>query len=165
MVHAGEHDLVAAPELLSEAARHVQRQAGHVLAKHDLVHAGGIVEVSAGLVGEIDQFPRFHGGGEVTSEIGVAIGEAVHRPVDDLLRHLGPGRVVEVDSVATAVLKGEGRELGADGGDAEGGSHGEKSGSNNGKQPLTGLSPCLNRRFPAWGGRPLAKAPTRPGLL
>ena len=165
MIHAGEHDLVAAFELLAQAARHVQRQAGHVLAKHDLVHAGGIVEVGADLVGEIDQLPRFHGRREIAPEIGVAIGQAVHRPVDDLLRHLGPGRVVEVDSVATAVLEGEGGELAADGGDVEGGSHGEKSGSNNGKQPLTGLSPCLNRRFPAWGGRPLAKAPTRPGLL
>ena len=143
----------------------MERQAGHVLAEHDLVHARGIVEIRTGLMGEVHQFARLHRGGEIAAQVGIAVGQAVHRAVDHPLRHLGSGRVVEVDSVAAAVLEHKGGELGADGGDVEGGGHGEKSGSNKGKQPLTGLSACLNRRFPAWGGRPLAKGVSRPGLL
>ena len=111
VVHARQHDLVALAELAAQAARHVEGERRHVLPEDDLRGRGRIVEVGAGAVRLIHQFAGRQGGREVAAQIGIAVDQAVHRPVHHLLRDLGSGRVVEIDPGPPRVGEGKGGEV------------------------------------------------------
>ena len=83
----------------------------HVLPEDDLRGRGRIVEIGTGPVRLVHQFAGRHRGGEIAAQIGIAIDQAVHRPVDHLLRDLGSGRVVEIDPWPPRVGEGKGGEL------------------------------------------------------
>jgi hypothetical protein len=62
---------------------------------------------------------------EMTAEVGIACGKAIHHPVYHHLRHLGSGWIVEVGTEPAAVPDLKGREMLAGSRNAETGGHGE----------------------------------------
>src|SRR5437660_8164253 len=113
MVHTGEHDLIAGPESLAEAAREMEREACHVLPEHDLARRGGIVEIGHRLVSIINDATDCHRGREIAAEIGVLYGEGFERALDHPLRHLRSRRIVEIDTPLSLIRGRQRRKLSA----------------------------------------------------
>jgi hypothetical protein len=105
---------IAGAEAPGEAARHMERERRHILAEDDLTRRFGVVKIGHALMSLVHQLIRRHRGGKITAEIGVFADHGFERAVDHHLRHLGAGRIVEIYTRLTAILQGEGRELGAE---------------------------------------------------
>ena len=99
----------------------VEGERRHVVAELDLVRARGAEEVGHGRVGLVGHRVAELARRERATAVGVGVREVVADGVDHALRDLGAAGAVEERNGPTVLLTGEGRELGAQGIDIEGG--------------------------------------------
>jgi predicted transcriptional regulator len=135
----------------------VKGERRHVLAEHDLGGRSRVVEVGAGLMRPIDEIAGVDARFEIAAEIGVSVDQAIGGALDHLARCLSVGRVIEIDARASAISERQSRKLRPGMRDVESGRHGEISNQAGEPLPIAALCTCLNRRFPACEGRPLAR--------
>jgi len=122
VLHLGQHDLVARPdERREEALGDEVESLGAAMGEDDLLAAAGVHIGLRGVAGGLKGVGRrarevVH----AAMDVGVAaLHEAGHR-VDDSLRLLRRGGVVEIDQRAAIDLTPKDRKIGADPGDVEG---------------------------------------------
>ena len=121
VVEAGDDDFVSGLQLAANGAGHGVGQRGHVGAEGDFV-GGAVQEVGHGAAGFGDHGVGAAAGGVGSAGVGVVAAQVVGDGVDHALRDLRPAGAVEERGGVSVDGLGEGRELGADGGEVEGGS-------------------------------------------
>ena len=119
MVHPRQDHLSVPREVPADGARHVQREARHVLAEHDLVRGRRVEEVRHRLARLRDHRLGFPRGAKDAAEVGVALRQVARHSVHHRLWDLGAAGVVEVDAGRFAVAERQGRETAADCGEIE----------------------------------------------
>ena len=123
VVHPRQDHLAVSREVPADGARHVQREARHVLTEHDLVRGRRVEEVRHRLARFRDHCLRVLRSAEDAAEVGVALDQVAGHPLDHRVRDLGAARVVEVDPGNAAVVEGQGGKAASNGVEFEAHAH------------------------------------------
>src|SRR3989442_9190713 len=115
VVEPGDDDLVARLQLALDRAADGKGEGRHVGAEDDLVGGDGIEEGRGRMANFRDQGVRLPAGRKDAALVGINRPPVFGGAVDDALRHLRAGGIVEVDDRLSIDLEGERGELRANG--------------------------------------------------
>jgi len=99
MIKGGYDDLVTGVQCLADGAAEGEGEGGHIRAEDDLTGAGGMQEIGHCTASSSDHLVGALTGDKSSLGVGIRLAEVGYHSVYDLLRHLGPTGVIEIDGL------------------------------------------------------------------
>src|SRR6266581_866146 len=97
-------DLVASLQCLADGAAEGEGEGGHIWTEDDLTWAGGMQEIGHCTASSSDHLVSTLAGDKSSLGVGIRLAEVGYHSVYDLLRHLGPTGVIEIDGLFVFVV-------------------------------------------------------------